>query len=59
MYESPKKAGPYIFNRHKIKDTRGGTDTYIDYAKAFIDYVADKKSITIPTTTNVKYDFNK
>ena len=43
----------------KIKDTRGGTDTYIDYAKAFIDYVADKKSITIPTTTNVKYDFNK
>ena len=43
----------------KIKDTRGGTDTYIDYAKAFIDYVADKKTITIPTTTNVKYDFNK
>ncbi len=43
----------------KIKTTRGGTDTYIDYAKAFIDYVADKKSITIPETTNVKYDFNK
>ena len=43
----------------KIKDTRGGVDTYIDYAKAFIDYVADKKTITIPETTNVKYDFDK
>ena len=43
----------------KIKDTRGGTDTYIDYAKAFIDYVKEVKEITIPTTTNVKYDFNK
>ena len=43
----------------KIKETRGGTDTYIDYAKSFIDYVSDKKVITIPATTNVKYDFNK
>ncbi len=43
----------------KIKETRGGVDTYIDYAKAFIDYVADKKSITMPETTNVKYDFDK
>ena len=43
----------------KIKATRGWTDTAIDYGKSFIDYVADKKSITIPETTNVKYDFNK
>ncbi len=43
----------------KIKAARGAEDTGIDYAKSFIDYVESKKVITIPETTNVKYDFNK
>ena len=41
----------------KIKEERGGTDTYLDDAKSFIDYVKFVKVIKRPDSTGVKFTF--
>ena len=41
----------------KVRDERGGTDTYLDDAKSFIDYVKFVKVIKKPDSTGVKFTF--
>lgn len=41
----------------KVKEERGGTDTYLDDAKSFIDYVKDIKEIKKPDNTGVKFTY--
>lgn len=39
----------------KITHERGGTDTYLGDAKSLIDYVKEKKEISRPESSNVKF----
>ena len=41
----------------KVNQERGGTDTYLDDAKSFIDYVKEVKEIKKPDSTGVKFTF--
>ena len=56
-YIAAGKDGYTTFGKITSDPGRGGTDTYLGDAKAFIDYLKAKKELARPTSSNVKFKY--
>ena len=56
-YIAAGKDGYTTFGKITSDPGRGGTDTYLGDAKAFIDYLKAKKELARPASSNVKFKY--
>lgn len=56
-YIASGKDGYTTFGKITSDPDRGGTDTYLGDAKAFIDYLKEKKELGRPASSNVKFKY--